>query len=196
MSERGQHISLDRLLDLARGDVPGAEQQAIRSHTASCASCAAQLARITRIVAVARDDISEEVPRHVVARAVRLMRQRTVVAPDLRRRIVATLRFDSARSAGAVGRRSGLAGARQLVFETGLYDIDVRIRPAGAQWTIWGQVLGDVAGGQAALAGPATAQAEISGLGEFRLPPVPSGAYALTLHLDEVEISMELIIEG
>jgi hypothetical protein len=195
MSHHSQHISLDRMVDLARGHLPAAEQQSIRIHAASCADCAAQMARIERLIAVTSADDSEDAPAHVVARAVRLMRQRNAaVLPAPRQRLTAALRFDSARTRIALGTRSQAASTRQVMFETEQHNVDVRIKPAGARWAVWGQVLGAVAGGQAELHGPATVQAELNSLSEFNLPPVPPGAYTLILRLDDLEIDMALTI--
>jgi anti-sigma factor RsiW len=183
------------MVDLVRGHLPAIEQQSIHSHTAACAQCAAQMARVERLVAETRADDSQEVPTHVVARAVRLMRQRKAAAqPALRRRIAAVVRFDSARTPLALGRRSQPSSGRQVVFDTGLHDVVVRLKPAGDRCAVWGQVLGSVAGGQVTLEGPASAQTELNSLSEFSLPPVPPGAYALTLQLDDVEIDMALDI--
>jgi anti-sigma factor RsiW len=193
MRDRIRHIALDRMVDLAHGHLSGAEQQSIRSHIATCAECAAQMTRIERLVAETSADNSEEVPAHVVARAVRLMRQRNATAqPAPHQRITAVLRFDSARMPLAMGKRSRPSGARQIVFETGLHDVVVRIKPAGDRCAIWGQVLGSVAGGQVAIEGPASAQTELNSLSEFSLPPVPPGSYALTLRLNDIEIGMAL----
>ena len=193
MRDRIQHVASNRMVDLARGHLPAAEQQPIRSHIATCAECAARMARIERLVAEASADDSEEVPEHVVARAVRLMHQRNAAArPASPRRITAALRFDSARMPLAMGKRSRPSGARQVVFETGLHDVVVRIKPAGDRCAIWGQVLGAVSGGQVAIEGPVSAQAELNSLSEFSLPPVPPGSYALTLRLNDIEIGMAL----
>jgi hypothetical protein len=123
------------------------------------------------------------------------MRQRKAAAqPAPRRRIMATLRFDNLRMPVALGKRSQSVGARQLVFETEQCDVDVRIKPVGAKWAVWGQVLGSVTGGQVELHGPATVQTQVNTLGEFRLPPVPPGAYSLTLALEDGDIGMALDI--
>jgi anti-sigma factor RsiW len=195
MSDQTRHVSLDHMVDLVRGHLHATEQQSIHSHMATCTRCAAQMARIERLVTETSTDDSEEVPPHVVARGERLMRQRNAAAQSApRRHIVAVLRFDSAHVPVALGRRSRPTGARQMVFETGQYDVVVRIKPIGARWAIWGQVLGSVAGGQVVLRGPAPAQAELNSLGELSLPPVPSGAYSLIVRLDDIEISMALDI--
>jgi hypothetical protein len=153
------------------------------------------MARITRLIAVTSADDSEDAPAHVAARAVRLMRQRNAAAlPATRPRLTAALRFDSRRTPVALGARGQSAGARQIMFETEQHNVDVRIKPVGAQWAVWGQVLGAVAGGQAELQGPATVQADLNHLSEFDLPPVPPGAYTLILRLDDLEIDMALNI--
>jgi anti-sigma factor RsiW len=195
MRNQIRHVSLDRMADLARGRLPSAEEQSIHSHTMSCAHCAALMTRIERIVAVTGADDTEDVPPHVVARSVRLMRQRSAaLQPPSRRRLIATLRFDSARVRVALGKRSRPSSARQVVFETGQHDVDVRIKSVAVGWVVWGQLLGPVAGGQAELQGPATVQTELNSQGEFSLSPVPPGTYTLTLRLDDVEIGMELDI--
>jgi anti-sigma factor RsiW len=194
MRHLSRHISLDRLVDLARGHLTAAEQQSIHAHTASCADCASQMARIARLIAVTSADDSEDAPAHVADRAVRLMRQRNAALSAMRPRLTAALRFDSRRMPVALGARGQAAGARQIMFETEQHNVDVRIKPVGAQWAVWGQVLGAVAGGQAELQGLATVQADLNHLSEFDLPPVPPGAYTLILRLDDLEIDMALNI--
>lgn len=128
-------------------------------------------------------------------KAERLMGQRSPMAqPAQRRRITAALRFDSLRMPIAMGTRSQPTRERQLIFEAGLYDVDVRIEPDGVLWALSGALLGSDAGGQVELKGPATVQTELNSLGEFSLPPMPSGTYSLTLRLDDVDVSMELVI--
>jgi anti-sigma factor RsiW len=195
MRHRNRHISLDKMVDVARGLVPDAEQQSIHAHTASCADCAARMSRIARITAATRADDSEEPPAHIGARAMRLMRQRNAAVPlPPRQRLTALLHFDSSRSPVALGARSQAAGARQVMFETEHHNIDVRIKQAGAQWSVSGQVLGTVSSGQVVLQGPATVQTELNSLSEFNLPPVPSGDYSLILRLDDLEIDIVLDI--
>lgn len=195
MRAQTPHILLEDMVDFARGLLSGAEADALRGHVVSCASCSAQMARIERLLALAGADTSEEVPPELVARAVRLIRQRrAALAPPPRRLALATLRFDSAQAPLALGRRGGPGAARQLVFAGEQQDVDVRIKPSGAGWVVWGQLLGAVADGQAELAGPVRVQATLNPLGEFSLPPVPEGAYTLLLQLQDVEISMALEI--
>lgn len=193
MTEQTRHVPLDHMIDLALGTLPNTEHEAIRGHIAGCASCITQLARLERLLALAAADTSEEVPSHIAARAVRLMRQRRAAAPP-RRHLVALLHFDSTRAPMALGRRGGTRAARQLMFTAGQHDVDLRIKASGNDWVVWGQLLGPVDGGQVELAGPMKVQAELTPQGEFSLPPVPQGAYTLQLVLREISIGMALEI--
>lgn len=61
------------------------------------------------------------------------------------RRVLATLRFDSAaQPALALGMRGGRAATRQLLFSAEGYDLDLRLTPdaTGPSWQLDGQVLG------------------------------------------------------
>lgn len=195
MSAQTPHIPLDQLVDFARGQLPGAERQAIQNHITSCSSCTAQLSRLEQLLALASTETGDKMPSPVVARALQLWRERrAALTPPPRRRILATLRFDSALAPLALGRRGGPGAARQLMFTAEQQDVDVRIKPSGAGWVVWGQLLGAAAGAQVELAGPATVQTQLSPLGEFSLPPVPRGAYTLQLQLEDVELSMALDI--
>lgn len=195
MTAQTPHIPLEDMVDLARSLLSSAEEDAIRTHVAGCASCTVQLARVEHMLELASADKSEQVPSELVARAVRLMRQRRAApAPPTRQRTLAALRFDSARAPLALGRRGGPGAARQLVFSGEGQDVDVRIKASGASWAVWGQLLGAVADGQVELAGPVRVRTTLNPLGEFSLPPVPQGAYTLLLQLQDVEISMALDI--
>jgi hypothetical protein len=140
-----------------------------------------------------RTDDSEDPPPHVVSRVLRLFSSRMAQAPSpgLLRRVVATLRFDSAQSPLALGVRAGEPAARQLLFSAGAYDLEVRAAPAGRAWTVAGQVLGPPGPGTVELRGAAeTVQAALTDQCEFRLPPVRAGSYTITVHVSDAEIEV------
>ncbi|SRR6266508_538177 len=107
----------------------------------------------------------------------------------------------------AIARRGGL-GKEQcaevfqnvfaaLVFNADDLDLDLRLTPAGGGWVVAGQVLGSSQGGEVELHGPhGDAWAPLNQLCEFRLSPVPSGVYTLTLHLDEIDLEIAEIDVG
>jgi hypothetical protein len=127
---------------------------------------------------LARTDLAEDAPEHVVNRASRIARQRR---PHVRAgpRLLGALRFDSAQAPLAFGVRSG-ASARHLLYEAGPYTIDVHLSGR----SVLGQVLGPCTGGEVALDGPAgQAETVLSATCEFEFGPMPGGNYHLSFML-------------
>ena len=97
----------------------------------------------------------------------------------------------------ALGMRSGQSRSRQLLFNVNNYDIDLRIEPSGAQWSVSGQLLGSTSIGQVALIGTdQTWQSELSDLGEFSFAPAPAGEYQIVVALLEEDISIPSLTLG
>lgn len=128
-------------------------------------------------------------------------------ATRLWREVQAVLRFDSAAAApfAAGVRASGAQEARHLVFNAEGRDIDLRIQPARAEFTLSGQILGpDEAGtvwlapapGVATVPPGAAVRAELDALGEFRFQGVAAGRYQLTLELGDERVTMPAIEVG
>jgi len=185
-----RHIPFERLVDLAEGHLAPENSRDARAHLAACAACAGQLAEVERLTGLMRADTSEDAPRDVLAGAIGLFRTRPARAGVLRR-VVAALGFDSGAPGLAFGVRSGQAAAsRQLIFNAGDVDVDLRIAPGAEGWAVSGQVLGECGGGWAELGGggeqAAAARAELNELCEFALPVVPAGSYTLRLRLDDL----------
>ena len=106
---------------------------------------------------------------------------------------MAALTFDSAEMRPVFGVRSaGQAEARQLLFNAGDRDLDVRVEPSGAQWVVSGQVLGaSEARGRVVVEGESLeVSAALNDLSEFTLPALPAGNYTLRLILTDVEIEV------
>jgi hypothetical protein len=196
MSLIPKHISFARLADLVEGRLSSDEARDDRAHLDLCARCSEQAAQLGRVTQIMRADTSEDAPRDAIFGAIAMFRARpqAVAAPNLLRRIVAALSFDSSALAPAFGVRSGQsAPARQLLFSAGEFDVDLRLASGGEGWTVSGQVLGPCDGGEVELgeAGrDAVSSAALNDLCEFTLPPVPEGSYALRLRLNELEIEI------
>jgi anti-sigma factor RsiW len=189
------HIHIDRLTDLAEGRLTPDEHVPLLAHLAGCPACARELEQLQRLLMLMRTDTTEDAPPAVVARAVALFQPRSAslaTLGDRVRRLVAALRFDSGLTPLALGVRSGGSAARQWLFETDGYTLDVRALPSGEHWSIVGQVLGACSGGQVTLSGPAgTTQVALTGLCEFTVPPQPAGVYALHLRLNVEDVEIE-----
>jgi hypothetical protein len=114
----------------------------------------------------------------------------------LRRRVEAWLSFDSWATAPlAAGLRSTSSATRQLVFSADGRDVDLRIVPAGMQFTLSGQVLGPDETGTVMLVPEVTAgdpgaarQVPLDALGEFHLAEVQPGRYQLALQLADQDV--------
>src|SRR5438105_9288135 len=189
-----RHIPFERLVDLAEGHLAPENSRDARAHLAACAAWAGQLAEVERLTGLMRADTSEDAPRDVLAGAIGLFRTRSARAGVLRR-VVAALGFDSGAPGLAFGVRSGQAAAsRQLIFNAGDVDVDLRIAPGAEGWAVSGQVLGECGGGWAELGGSgeqaAAARAELNELCEFALPVVPAGSYTLRLRLDDLLVEI------
>jgi hypothetical protein len=195
------HSSFSQLVDYAMGDLPLDQRVDLELHIASCSRCFEELAQLQRLIGLMSTDDSQDAPASLIERAKDLFRLRSVPTPPiarLRNRILAALHFDSLGLAPAFGVRSGKPGARQLLYSTGTDEIDLRIEPAGEEWIVSGQVLGEsAASGRAILQGPSgLSQTTLNELSEFTLSPVHAGVYKLILSLATVDVELEEIRIG
>lgn len=193
MNFLSKHIPFETLADLAEGRTPAALPADARSHLTSCESCSNELARLEQTVQLMRADESEPAPPDALAYVLNLFRQRAAAPePSRLRRVLAALSFDSAQLAPAFGVRSGGTAARQLLYNAGENDLDVRVAPAGeGSWVVTGQLLGPCAEGRVELSGAGlTAAAALDEHCEFALPAVAEGTYTLRVSLPEAELEV------
>ncbi|MFP5397130.1 MAG: hypothetical protein ACLGIT_02290 [Gammaproteobacteria bacterium] len=145
----------------------------------------------------------EDAPEALIQRAIDIFQPRAAVrapaAPELLRRVVATLGFDSAAGAPqalglrAAGGAGAGGGARQLLYTAEERDIDLRVVPAadGRHWQISGQVLGPETAGRAELrCADRVAEVAWNELAEFRFDAVPAGRCTLTLRAADWELAL------
>jgi anti-sigma factor RsiW len=184
------HLTMEQLAAVAEGQALAAAET--RTHLTDCADCRAQVARWRHTVALMRTDKAEHAPAVVVQRAVELLQPRRAAAPSLVQRVLAVLQFDSATMEPALGVRGTGSLVRQLLFNAGPYDVDIRVQPAERGWQVAGQVLGVGQQGnvklQAANDHAVVAQTELNDLLEFTLAPVASGKYEFVLHVEQTEV--------
>ena len=118
------------------------------------------------------------------------------------RTLQAALSFDSwAQPAPALGMRSTATELRHLLYSVEGRDIDLRVVPTGAEYSISGQVLGPDEHGVIELSSEGFGSrqshvAALDGLGEFRIEGVRAGPYVLTLRLGQDEIVLPAIEVG
>lgn len=191
-----RHITFARLADMVEGRLSDEKAAEARAHLDGCTNCSAQAAQLGHLTALMRADSSEDAPAELVASVVRMFRARRAEAeqPNLLRRLVAALTFDSSSLQPAFGVRSGQAApARQMLYSAGDLDVDLRLAEGGEGWTVSGQVLGPCEGGEVELVnaeGSTAARAALNELCEFTLPPAAEGVYTLRLRLDGTEVEI------
>lgn len=182
---------------MAEGRLPASTRLAALEHLAGCVRCTGIVRRLERVVALLRADALEDAPVALQTRAALLLRAAAPVRPNLRRRVLAALRFDSAQRPLAMGARAGQVAPRQLLFLAEGRQLDLRIAPEGTLWSLAGQVLGPDEPGDITLEGPgARWTAPLNGLGEFSLPTIPLGSYMLSLHLADLDIEIPNVTVG
>lgn len=186
MSDPASHFPFDQLYDFVNGRLGADERARVYEHTAGCLRCSADIAWLDKTVSVLRPDGVGYDPALARGRVHELFRARRVTRSAFSRRINPTLRSTSVHPTP-----SAHTAERQLLFDAGDFDIELRIAAVGAQWTVAGQLFGPEITGVAQLRGPASgADVALSPLGEFVLPPLPSGTYAFVLRLEDLELEI------
>ena len=134
------------------------------------------------------------------------------------RHLVAVLAFDSwAQPMLAHGMRSVRAPTRHLLFSAEGRDVDLRVLPNAASYSIAGQILGPDDAGSIELVAEPVAElgadlaadlaaerahsstaltAQLDALGEFRIDSVPPGRYVMTLRLAAGDIVLPAVNVG
>jgi hypothetical protein len=159
------------------------------------------------LLALKRALADEEPPATLVASVQALGAPRPAGPGPLDRlaRLVAELVQDSwSMAPGALGLRGGGAdpAVRHLLYSADGRDIDLRVSADAGRgpdrWRINGQVLGPDARGEVLLAreGDAPVAVALDALGEFDLPGLVAGRYAVTIVGEGVEIVLPAIDIG
>jgi hypothetical protein len=187
-----KHVSFSQIADLVEGRLDAETHHRLQAHTETCSRCSKEIDWMIRLVEHMRTDRSEDAPPQAIAQAIEIFQSRpTPLAPTIRQRIQAILRFDSKQTLQPSGVRARAQFERQLLYNIGDADLDMQLAPEGDLWRIAGQVLGPDVRGSIELEGNGKAiQASLNELGEFRLPPMPSGTYTLMLHLAATDVEL------
>lgn len=186
-------VTHEQLVDFLEGRLSAPAADVLRQQIAADPVLRAELAAAEELISLMRSDTSVDAPEHVIARAVRLMRKpQPAAGPGLLRRLVASLRSDSARQPLALGLRSGAELARTLSYEAEEWDIALQLTRWAGRWQLRGQVLGpEIVGSVTLEAGAAPLVAPVNELGEFVLPPVEPGSYRLLVRAETRDILVE-----
>jgi hypothetical protein len=191
-----KHLSYEVIADLVEGRLSADANGRATNHLAGCSDCTKRVSELGNVIGLMRSDKMEDAPSHILQRAFNIMPRKVVAeTPSLIQKVVAALSFDSATFAPAYGVRSGTTSqSRQMIFNAGEHDIDLRITSHGNEWIIAGQILGRAEGYVELKGMNVSLKAELNELCEFRLPPVKEGNYKLYLMFDDAEIELPEIV--
>src|SRR5688572_14446606 len=137
------HLSYETLLDYLENRLSAEERNAVEAHLAEpCPQCDRRLARLRAVLASTAGDRTVAPPGDVLKRAIDTARRgKKPPQPEPWTQIIAALSFDNRLQLSAAVTR-GAARVRQMLFTTEQVDIDLQIKPAGADHDLLGQVLG------------------------------------------------------
>ena len=190
------HIPFHRLVDYAESRLLPNEKISLEIHLEACSRCHGHALELRHLIELMRADTGQNAPVAVIQRANQIFRLRAiapVAASGRQPRILAVLQFDSLGMAPSFGMRSGKPGSRQILYQAGENEIDLRIEPSDQAWILSGQVFGEaVANDKAILQGEMlTTWTALNPWKEFVLPPVQNGMYTLLLQLTHLDVEIE-----
>jgi hypothetical protein len=143
-----------------------------------------------------RDD-SVDAPADSIRWASNLFRTRAAqTKPSLIRKLAAVFQMEIAPNKPAFGERSSsVAAVRQILYRADEHAIDIRIEGAKKGFSVRGQILGNnFANASVKLSDDArTFETTASEASEFRFDAVPAGRYDLTIHGEDVEITLKAV---
>jgi hypothetical protein len=199
MEQNSSHLSFEAITDLALG---ATEHEQARAHLESCPQCELTLARVASLVGVMRGDATEDAPRYAIAAILRAFDERqtkpSAQPASIREKIRAVLQLDSAQLVPNFGFRSaGARSSRQFLFAVGGGTLDLRVTPAEENWTISGQILGEIFDGKVELQGEEiNISTDFDSQSQFALPPVSGGNYRLRLFSESFEVEIPDLVVG
>jgi hypothetical protein len=202
--------TLDDMFALMRGTMDGAAKAAIQAHMSSgCETCAQNHRWLKEMLAVVAKDDSFDFSEETIAWSVAQFKAASATAPS-RTQILAKLIFDNILPPRPVDVRSMAAPAvsRQILYQAGGYDIDLRVEELEGTRAILilGQIVStgkkpdELAGMNVELARHGSGfgqedkkRTETDTRGMFRLRDVSPGEYDLVIHAPEGDLSINAI---
>src|SRR5215467_4232481 len=121
--------TLEELLALIQGSIDAAAKAGIQAHMSSgCRTCAENHHWLTSMLAVTAEDHSFEFSEETIAWSIAQFKAASAGTPS-KTQILARLIFDSFFPRRAVEVRSMAAPAisRQMLYQAGAYDVDIRL---------------------------------------------------------------------
>jgi hypothetical protein len=190
--------SLEDLLGLIQGRLEGGTKTEIENHLPTCSSCEEKRRWLSQMLDLTATDESFDFPEDVIHWSVAQFKAASANAPS-RIQILAKLVFDNLQPAQAIEVRSAAppAGTRQMLYNAGNYDVDIRIEqlPDVDSFHLIGQIMAAGNTGSSLegliirLTGRARdASAVTDARGMFHLRSIKPGEYDLIITVPEGDV--------
>jgi hypothetical protein len=190
--------SLEELLGLIQGTLEGRTKTEFAEHLSTCSKCEDNQRWLSQMLNLTATDESFDFPEDVIHWSVAQFKAASASAPS-KMQILAKLVFDNLLPARAIEVRSTApaAGTRQMLYNAGNYDVDIRIEqlPDMNSFHLIGQIMaaGDagsaLAGLTVRLTGRANdASAVTDAHGMFHLRRIQPGEYDLIINVPEGDL--------
>ena len=195
--------SLEELLGLIQETLESRTQTEIASHLSTCSKCEENQRWLSQMLDLTAMDESSDFPEDVIQWSVAQFKAAGATEPS-RMQIFAKLVFDNLLHARALEVRSSAppAGTRQMLYNAGNYDVDIRIEqlPDMNSFHLIGQIMAaantglQLEGLIIRLTGEASdASAVTDGRGMFHLRSIKPGEYDLIINVPEGDIVINAI---
>ena len=188
------HLSFEKIADAIDNRLPASEQSSFQAHLESCPHCQTEYKTLAHSINLMRSDNSADAPPEALSFAANLFRARKQFEPretSVVGKILATLKLDVSPFAPVFGERSAaVSSERQMLFEAGDFDLDLRVRANENDFNVVGQILGELSGRVSIRLQNEKFESETnaSEIGEFKIGNVQAGKYDLTLKIGDLEI--------
>ena len=198
------HLSVENIISYMDGQGTDVEKSTLETHLADCKECSELKQEFQTLMVQLREDSSFEPPAEVVEWGVNLFQP--VMKPEKggKRKIIASLIFDTFDQPMLAGVRRVGAPPRQLLFRAGDVDVDVKIESmeANDRITLVGQVLSsatkffDNTPVKLESHGIVRYRTRTNVVGEFSFDEVPKDTYHLSVDLPEGQITLFCVHRG
>lgn len=196
------HLLTEKIADAIENRLSANEIDSFKAHLEGCQHCANEYKALEHSIGLMRRDDAKDAPAEALNFAFNLFRTRKQLFPreqTVSQKILATLKLDVSPFSPVFGERSAAASSeRQILFDAGNFDVDLRIREAEIGFNLAGQILGELSDRNSIRLENKERkfEANVSSLGEFEIRNVSAGIYDLTLLLGDTEIIVkDLTIE-
>lgn len=194
------HLSAAQIADAIDGKLPVDRQDKLKTHLADCAHCRREYSIFAKAIGLMQSDNSINAPAEAINFARNIFRTRKAFAPvrkSVVQKIAARLKLDVSPLAPAFGERSASsASERQMFFEAGDYDVDLRVKTTENGFAISGQILGELAAKNSIhlIKEDFEKSETISELGEFSFTEISAGTYNLQILVGDKEIDISDLV--